>query len=305
MVIREAAEAFGNDDAGRMALAIAYRTLFSLSPLLLLATSIAGFLFRQEDTRLALVGQASTLLGETGAEIVEEALANTARAATATGVIGLALLVWTGSALFIEVRQSLNDIFRVPEAALPRGIVGFLKSRLVGFLAVLALGVLLVGLVALNLFVAGAERTLGDRIPWLDGLIPLGVPVISVLLLAILLALQFQWFTIRRIPWRAAWWGGAITALLLVLSGLGLGWYVSTRGEITAGAFSGGAIIVLFLVAALAQAYLFGAEVTRVLAGDRRKEKREPPAASPPAPARLATIAALGLGILLGRRRRL
>jgi membrane protein len=94
------------------------------------------------------------------------------------------------------------------------------------------------------------------------------------LLLTAILPFQFQWFTTRQLPWRAAWWGGAVTAVFLVLGGLGLGWYLSAWGTLNAGAFTGAAIIVLFLVAALAQAYLFGAEITRVLAeGERGRPK--------------------------------
>jgi membrane protein len=263
--IRQAITHFGQDKAGRMALAIAYRTLFALTPLLLISTSIAGFLFRREATLAALVAQASRFLGEAGAELVEEALSNTAEAATTTGLVGLALLLWTGSSLFIEVRQSLNDIFRVehPESA---GVVGFIKTRLSGFLAVLGLGVLLLAMVAANLAVGIARDFFADRYPPLAGVVPWAVPLLSVVVLGVVLALQFQWFTVRAIPWRAAWWGGAITAALLVVASLGLGWYIGSRQELTAGAFSGGAIIVLFLVGALAQAYLFGAEVTRVIA---------------------------------------
>ncbi|HKX75056.1 MAG TPA: YihY/virulence factor BrkB family protein [Acidimicrobiia bacterium] len=263
--IRDAVSHFGQDNAGRMALAIAYRTLFALTPLLLISTSIAGFIFRREATLAALVAQASRFLGEAGAELVEEALSNTAEAATTTGIIGLALLMWTGSSLFIEVRQALNDIFRVENPA-SSGVVGFLKTRLTGFLAVLGLGVLLIAMVAFNLAAGLARDFFAARYPPLEGVVPWAVPLLSVAVLAAVLALQFQWFTVRAIPWRAAWWGGAITSVLLVLASLGLGWYIGSRQELTAGAFSGGAIIVLFLVGALAQAYLFGAEVTRVIA---------------------------------------
>lgn len=268
-VIRQAAANFGEDKAGRMALAIAYRALFALSPLFLLAVSIAGFFFRREQTVDALVARAVELLGEAGGEVVAEILTGTAQGATAAGVVGLVLLVWTGSSLFVEVRQSLDDIFRVPDVR-PSGIVAFVRTRLIGFAAVLGLGLLLIALVALNLLVAAAERFVETNIPWLDGAMPLVVPLLSVVLMATILPLQFQWFTTRPLPWRAAWWGGAITAVLLVLGGLGLGWYLSTWGTLNAGAFTGAAIIALFLVAALAQAYLFGAEITRVLAEETR-----------------------------------
>lgn len=267
-MIRRAAANFGEDKAGRMALAIAYRALFALSPLVLLAVSIAGFFFRREQTVETLVAQAVELLGEAGGEIVAEILTGTAQGATTAGVIGLVLLIWTGSSLFVEVRQSLDDIFRTPNQR-PGGVSAFVRTRLIGFAAVLGLGLVLIALVTLNLFVAAAERFVQTNIPWLGGAMPLVVPLLSMLLLALILPLQFQWFTTRRLPWRAAWWGGAVTATFLVLGGLGLGWYLSTWGTLNAGAFTGAAIVVLFLVAALAQAYLFGAEITRVLAEDR------------------------------------
>jgi membrane protein len=266
-VVRQAAANFGEDKAGRMALAIAYRALFALSPLILLAVSIAGFFFRREQTVDALVAQAVELLGEGGGEVVAEILTGTAQGATTAGLVGLALLIWTGSSLFVEVRQSLDDIFRTPDRR-PGGIAAFVRTRLIGFASVLGLGLVLIALVALNLFVAAAERFVETNIPWLDGAMPLVVPLLSMLLLTAILPFQFQWFTTRQLPWRAAWWGGAVTAVFLVLGGLGLGWYLSAWGTLNAGAFTGAAIIVLFLVAALAQAYLFGAEITRVLADE-------------------------------------
>ena len=267
-VVRQAAAYFGDDKAGRMALAIAYRALFALSPLFLLAVSIAGFFFRREQTVEALVAQAVELLGDAGGEVVAEILTGTAQGATTAGIVGLVLLVWTGSSLFVEVRQSLDDIFREPDKR-PSGIAAFIRTRLIGFAAVLGLGLLLIALVALNLFVAAAEAFVETNIPWLNGAMPLIVPLLSMVFLATILPLQFQWFTTRSLPWRAAWWGGAVTAVLLVLGGLGLGWYLSSWGNLNAGAFTGAAIIALFLVAALSQAYLFGAEITRVLADER------------------------------------
>lgn len=249
-----------------MALAIAYRTLFSLAPLLLISSSVAGFVFRREETLNELIESASGFLGQAGVRVFEDALTATADNATATGIIGLVLLMWTGSGLFIEIRQSLNDIFRSPSDTTPGGLRSLLWNRVSGLAAVLAVGVLVLAMIAVNLAVTAAGRFVNERVPLLTGVVLFLVSLGSVAILALVLALQFQWFTIRTIPWRAARWGGTITAAILVLAGLGIGWYIGTRDELTAGALTGGAVIALFLVAGLAQAYLFGAEVTRVLA---------------------------------------
>lgn len=264
-VVRQAAAYFGADRAGRMALAIAYRTLFALAPLLLISTSIAGFVFRREETLSALIGNVSGFLGQTGVRVFEDVLTATAENATATGIIGLVLLLWTGSGLFIEIRQSLNDIFRSPDDP-PGGLRSFIWTRVSGLAAVLAAGVLVLVMVGVNLAVTAAGRYVDERLPVFAGVMLFLVPFGSLAILAVVLALQFQWFTIRTIPWQAAFWGGTITAAMLVVAGLGIGWYIGSREELTAGALTGGAVIALFLVAGLAQAYLFGAEVTRVLA---------------------------------------
>ncbi|MGQ0849141.1 MAG: YihY/virulence factor BrkB family protein [Actinomycetota bacterium] len=262
-VVREAVRSYGEDKAGRMALAIAYRSLFSLSPLLLLAASVAGFVFRRDEVAAALVDRATEAFGWSVGQVIDRALSATAGAATGSGLAGLAVLVWAGSGLFVEIRQSLNDIFST-SGDLRSGVLGFAWDRLTGFMATFALGLLLMAVLGVNLVTVGAERFLADRVPWLDGAIQPLIPIVSVVALASLFALQFQWFTVRRIPWRAAWWGGTITALMLVAGGLGLGWYVSSREQLTAGALSAGAIIFLFLVAALSHAYLFGAEMRQI-----------------------------------------
>lgn len=266
-VIRKAAARFAADRAGRMALAIAYRTLFALAPLLLISTAIAGFMFRREETLSALIENVSDFLGQAGVKVVEDAIAATTESAPATGLIGLALLLWTGSGLFIEIRQSLNDIFREADDV-PGGLRSFVWTRVSGLAAVVAVGILVIAMVALNLAVTAAGRFVDERLPWFTGVVRILIPLVSLVVLAVVLALQFQWFTTRRLPWRAAWWGGAVTAAILVVAGLGIGWYIGTRDGLTAGALTGGAVIALFLVAGLAQAYLFGAEITRVIADE-------------------------------------
>lgn len=280
-LFKAAAKEFSSDRCSRMAAAIAYRTVFALTPLLLIAISVASlFLDDPASDCDAAVDNCRTiqqqltdqvsLISEELAATVEGILAGVAETSGRNGAIGSALFLFTASSLFFEIQGSLNTIFHAPEHHL-RGMIAQARGRSVGALAVLVLGALIVVLLAANTFVSSAGSLLVDFLErvglnpdFFAPLISIAGPLVSFGLLVLVFAVQFQAFPAVRVPWKAAWRGGAVTAVAFVVGALGLGWVLgSDRLNFDATGFASSVVLLLFLVFVLSQIYLFGAEFTK------------------------------------------
>lgn len=309
-VLREAVDGFGDHRGGRMAAAVGYRTMFALAPLLLIAVYILGIFFGDDaQAREELLISISRVGGTTVRDAVDDFLQATAQSGAA-GIIGFALLLWTGSSLFLELQQDLNDIFGMPAKPL-HGALRAIRQRAIGFLWSLVLGVLLIGIWLLN---AGWQY-IGDLLPEsfdeAHQLITFLAPLISFIVLPLVFALGFQTLARSSVAWPAVWRGAFFTTVLFLVAAYGAGVYFRLGAGSAAG-IAGSIFVILLLAYVLSAVFLFGAEVTRVL-DERRSEiplapevgPRSPGESSAPAPALpAATVFAFLAGFLLGRWRR-
>ncbi len=289
-ILKASGKEFGRDKASRMAAAIAYRTVFALAPLLLVAVSVAALFLDApatdcedgadgscETIQQQLVAQVEEL-SEPLAETVDDIMTSAAEGATTTGIVGTAIFLFTASSLFFEIQGSLNTIFHAPEER-TKGIVAVLRGRAIGAVAVVLLGGILVILFAANAVVSGAGSFILDLVEdagldrgLFEPLLRFAGPLVTLILLILLFAIQFQTFTVVKIPWKAAWRGGAVTAIVFAAGAIGVGFYFSLQADggngagFSAGGFAGGAVLILFTVFILAQIFLFGAEFTKTYA---------------------------------------
>ncbi len=312
--LKEAAQAYGEDAAGRSAAALSFYTLFSLVPMLFLVVAIAGFLLGDVDRLNAVVDQVESAAGEVVAEQIADLLDVAKRSAGTSLGIGIALTIFSASGIFQQVQGVLNGIFRV-ETERTKGLMGLLWKRGVAFVSAVVLAVFVVTPVGAVAGIQYVNRVLvPDDLGWLKVMLAWAVPLVSVGLLIVVVGLTFQTMTAVIIPWRAARRGGAVTALVglpaAYLVGLFLG---EIGGSGTLGAL-GGIAVLLFFFNLMWQVYLFGAELTKVYADalveDDEAAGTGPPRAAPPADRAssrvepgLAGAFGLLLGFVLGRRR--
>jgi len=284
-ILAEAAEEYGRDRASRMAAAIAYRTIFALAPLLILALAILGwFLGSQAEAQSAILESIEAIAGSDVADLVGSLLTSALASANTAAIIGLILLLWTGSSLFIEMQRDLNDIFDAPAESVT-GIVAMIRTRGIGFLWAVGLGVLLIVTWLLNAIWRFIGELLPDSMATAHQLISVLAPIVSLLLLPVVFALIFQTMTAVTIPWRAVRVGGGFTAAVFLAASYGMGVWFELFEPTTALGFAGSFVVVLFLAYFLSMVFLFGAEVTRVYA-DRlvpvETERSEVPVHSDP-----------------------
>ena len=262
-VFTAAGKEFGKDKVGRMAAAVAYRAMFATAPLFLLAVWVAGFVLGGE-ARTQLLSGVERFAGPEIREALDTFLRSVEVSGDTAAVLGIALLFWTASSLFMEIQGDLNDIFRVPDEKIV-GVMGFVRKRTLGFLWVLGIGIALIAVWVMN----AAWRFFGDQIlpsswGYLHDVIGWLTPLVSVILLPVILGLFFQTMSAVKVRWRAVWWGSFFTSVAFLAAAYGVGLYFSWDRDTSAPQVAASIFVILLLTFALSTVFFFGAQVTKV-----------------------------------------
>lgn len=267
-IIKMSFKAWMADNAPSMGAALSYYTLFSLAPLLIIVIAVAGMLYGEQAAQGEIVGQLRGLIGIQGALAVEELLKvgrEPTQGVVAT-VIGIVLLLLGATAVFAELQNALDRIWRVPMPPEGSGAWQLLHTRLLSFVLLIGLGLIL----CVSLTVSAALPVLGKWVSgWLEvsGLLLETLNFVASLgIFTLLFAMVFKLMPRASIPWRDVWTGAAVTALLFSIGKLLIGWYLYTS-SLASGFGAAGSFVVLFAwVYYSAQIFLFGAEYTWVYA---------------------------------------
>lgn len=259
--------AWSDDRCSTMGAAIAYYTLFSLAPLILIIVSVAGMIFGEEAARGEVFVQLQGLLGDGGAQAVQDLLTSVNKpgggiVATLTGVV---LMIIGATTVFAELQSTLDYIWRAPPAQ-ENGIWSLIRTRLLSFGLILGVGFLLVVSLLMSAGLAAVQKVWA---PWFtDWNILLNVvnAVVSFALLTVLFAMIYKLMPRVPIAWADVWLGAVITSLLFGLGRHLIGLYIG-RGAVASGfGAAGSLVVVLVWVYYSTQIFLFGAEFTSVIA---------------------------------------
>jgi len=247
----------------RLGAALAYYSVFSLGPLLLIVVGLAGMFFGRETVAKALNDQIRALLGPTGSQAVNAMLegAGTPAGGAVSTAVGTALLLMAALGVVVQLKDALNTIWDTKESE-HAGIWGYLRTYLISFAGILGLGFLLAVSLVVSTALAALTALIGTGGGPLAALLNFAV---SLIVLAALFTMLFKWFPDADVAWRDASWGGAATALLFNVGKLAISWYIGMQGlESTYGA-AASLVILLIWIYYSAQIVLFGAEITHVL----------------------------------------
>lgn len=267
-LLKEAFQEWQDDKASRLAAALAYYTVFSLAPLVIIAIAIAGAVFGEEAARGEIVGQIQGLVGQAGAEVIETAIQNANRPDARGGVaslISVVVLLFGASGVFAELQDSLNTVWDVqPKPG--RGVSGFIKKRILSFSMVLGIGFLLMVSLILTAVLSAFSTYMSHLLPGVGWFWEILNFVISFGVITLLFAMIYKFLPDVKITWNDVLIGAIITALLFTIGKTVLGMYL---GQGTFGSTYGAAgslVIVLAWVYYSAQILFFGAELTQVYA---------------------------------------
>lgn len=262
---RNAAKEFLEDKATRLAAALAYYTILSLAPLLVIAVAIAGAAFGERAAEGEIVGQVSDTVGENTAELIQEMLANAGQGSggVVASVIGFGLLFFGASGVFAQLQGALNVVWRAPQK-LTKGIVAAVRKRVFGFVAVVTLGLAFAVVLGVGAVLEFMDQILPERLSALAEVLRFVAPFVTAALAVGILVLVFRYMTVVRVPWKAAAWGSLFTAVLMGIGTEALSIYVRSGSLGSAFGVAGSLIILLVFIFYEAQMFLFGAEFTKV-----------------------------------------
>jgi membrane protein len=266
-VLKETASEFGEDKAPRLSAALAYYTVFSLAPLLVITIAIAGLVFGAQAAQDALDEQIRGLVGQEGADLIQTMVENARqpREGIKATVIGVVTLLFGALGAFGQLQDALNTIWEVaPKPG--RGLIGILKDRLAPAGLVLGVGFLLLVSLVLS---AGLAAASGLWSGYLENLAVLGQVVnflVSFLVITLLFAMIFKFLPDAKIAWRDVWIGAALTSLLFTIGKTLIGLYLGSGSVASAYGAAGSLIILLLWVYYSAMILFFGAEFTQVYA---------------------------------------
>jgi membrane protein len=268
MLLKQAVSAWQSDYAPSMGAALAYYTLFSIAPLLLIVISVAGMVFGDAAARGEISEQLAGLMGTEGAAAVESLLQNAhrpARGAVATAA-GLAVLLLGATSVFGELQNALDRIWRAPQKKQMSGWWSLLRSRLLSFGMILALAFLLMVSLVASAALAALGKWWGPAFAAWQTLAPLLDALISLGLAMAMFAIIYKVIPRVRIEWRDVWIGAAGTAVLFAAGKMLIGLYLGRSSVASAFGAAGSLVVVMVWVYYSAQIFLLGAELTRAYA---------------------------------------
>ena len=271
-----------NHSATTHGAALAFFAMLSVAPLLVLSIALISLVYGEEAAQGQIAEQIESLTGHEAALTIQSLIESTSRSqhGSAATLVGVGMLLFGASAVFVQVQESLNMIWGMKETR-GMGILDFLQRRALSFAMTLVVGVVLLASLLLSAWLAAAERLLqtllekGKILP-MTGLMDAGTDfMVSFAVLMALFALVFKLLPDTRIAWKDVWAGSAITSLLFLVGKYFIGWYLGRGAIASAYGAAGSFMAVILWIYYSALIFYFGAEITNSYAsviGSRKEE---------------------------------
>jgi len=273
------------DNIQRMSAALAYYTIFSLAPLLVIAISIAGLVFGREAARGQILGELRQLIGADSAQAVQGMIASAHKpvhSVLASIIGGLTLLIGATGA-FSEVYDALNNIWGDRETTGGGGAWTLVRARFLSFELILVVGFLLTVSLVVSAALSGIAKYANEFLPIPAAVLQTVDIVFSVVVITVLFALIFKVLPELYIAWGDVWVGAVLTAILFTLGKFLIGFIIGKSIAASSYGAAGSLIIVVAWIYYSALILYFGAEFTQVYActygsrtGQPQKRKLHP-----------------------------
>jgi membrane protein len=268
-LLKETFKEWNEDKASRLAAALAYYTIFSLAPLLIIVIAIAGAFLGEEAARGEIVHQIQGLVGSDGAEVLETAIAGANQPGSDAGiiasVISIGVLIFGASGVFTQLQESLNTIWEVaPKPGL--NIKTLAQQRFLSFGMVLVIAFLLLVSLVISAVLAALNAYMSNLLPGIDFVWSIVNFAISFGVISFLFAMIYKFLPDAKIAWSDVAIGAVITSLLFNVGKVLIGLYLGNNSFGSTYGAAGSLVVVLAWVYYSAQILFFGAEFTQVYA---------------------------------------
>lgn len=255
---------WNEDKVPRMAAAVAFYTVFSIAPIVLVAFKVAEMTFGAEVALREMLEQAALLIGEEGADGIRLLIQNAPphQASGLATALGLGLMIFAATGVFTELKDALNTIWEVqPKPGLSLMVLA--RDRLFAFAMVLVIWFLMLTSLVMGALLAALSRYVGADFLGLVGL-QLAESVLSLLLTTLLFALIYRFLPDVHVAWRDVWLGAAVTAALFVVTKLLFGLYLGHSTLSSSYGAAGSLVIIILWTYCTCLVLLFGAEMSQV-----------------------------------------
>lgn len=259
-----------------MAAALAYYTIFSLAPLLIISIAIAGFIFGRDAARGAIVGQIQGLIGTESGRAVQAMLQSAQKPlhGILATIVGIAALLLGATGVFTEMQDALNTIWNAEQPA-KSGIWNMVRVRFLSFGLVLVIGFLLLVSLLLSTTLAAVSKYVGGFVPAAAGLLHVVDFLISFVVITLLFATIFKVLPDAKIDWSDVWAGAGLTAFLFTLGKFLIGFYIGKTISASVYGAAGSLVIMVAWIYYSGLILYFGAEFTHAYCKEHGSRKGE------------------------------
>src|SRR3954463_7631667 len=267
-LFKTAAKDFSADAAPRLGASLAYYTIFSLSPLLIIVIAIAGFLMGPDNNAGKMIhDQIAGMVGPQSAETIQSMMNRPGmeKQSLISSIMAVITLLLGSTGMFIELQAALNIVWDVKQQP-GTGIWGFIKHRLLSFAMVFTIGFLLLVSLVLTAAISALGGMMSRWMPNMEAMSQILNFVASFGIITVLFVCIFKFMPDVRIPWKTVWVGAAFTSLLFAIGKFGLGMYLGKNTASNAFGPAKSLVILLLWVYYSAQIMFFGAELTQAYA---------------------------------------
>jgi membrane protein len=275
-MLKDTVDSFIDDEALSRGAAIAFYTVTSLAPVLLIVIAIAGLVFGRDAAQNAISAQFSGLMGRQTAEVLQSAVASAAGKSSSiiATIIGVVTLVATASGVFGEMQAALNSIWKTkPQATTVSRLI---RARAIGLGLVAALGFLLIVSLVISAGLTAFGRYLDTALPTGKLILPILNFVVSFVLLGLLFGAIYKILPDRSLQWKDVVIGAVVTSVLFNIGKSLIGWYIGSSAIASSYGAAGGLIVLLLWVYYSVQIFLLGAEFTKIYANRQGSKQGRP-----------------------------
>ena len=265
---KAAFKGWSDDEAASMGAALAFYTLFSMAPLLLLVISLAGLVIGTDTARDLIHTQLVTLLGDKGASAVQSVLqaADDRAEGFVAATVSFLTLILGATTVFAELRRDLDIIWKTKKKEKEHGLWKLIGGRVWSFGLVLTIGFLLMISLAMSAAVTALGSYFAASLPGAPFILRSLEFLVSFLVITGLFAMIYKILPSARIEWRDVWVGAAVTSLLFWVGKYLIGLYIAKSAVASPFGAAGTLVVVIVWVYYSAQIFFLGAEFTRAYA---------------------------------------
>lgn len=266
-VLKGAFGKFSEHDVLTQSAALSYYTIFSLPPILLVVLKTATQFYDEADVKQTIFKEIGRLVGRDGAQQLLSTLdkLNVFQPTWWATSIGIGVLVFTATTVFVTMQNALNLIFEVKPAAKTKGfgLLKMLRDRVVSFALIVSIGFILLVSLVVDAIISSLGRYLDEWIGDVSAaMVVITSLVVPLTIITLLFAMLFKFLPDAKLAWRDTWFGALITAILFSIGKYLIGFYIGNSSAATVYEAAGSVLVVMLWVYYASAIFLFGATFT-------------------------------------------